>query len=404
MIKSDSTPRLFDSKVISTSNKRLGALLEARYSKFQFITDFELALRAAEHERLKAKGQYSDMTKPATKSIMAATLNCNWFNELHLQALPIDEHLSTAELSQRRAEQGAQLWAFIAQRSRALGLETPSVLVDICGDFIEMWQPTTCTYDELTETICRAQDAKRDGLLPSWFDRLYPLLAEACDGSGFAPKSAVYEALALLKVADEASITSRIWRSLAWPDMRINVAITATRLANAEEFSTTSRAANILETLWGFGDIYAGVQLTQMLHHVLPPHRRCLKRAEVIIDEIMLQYQANPGRQNLFGLRDTHVELFVTYNETKIAVLQKAEAPDQILHLTQHFIETALYACQAGLKEFAACTMAILRPDLPELQGRDFEELFDLRKKISRYPAAEAYCRIMANRAMGLRR
>lgn len=404
MQKAYVTPRLFDSEVMNGSEKRLRTLLEANYSKFRFLTLFEQKLSEAEHEQRKAQGKAGKKVLPATKTIVAATLGCELFRDLPKLAIPVDEHLGFAELDQRREQQASMLNAYISEKSSALGLVPPSPLDSHCREFIDMWQPTTRTYDELAQTIHRALRAKSAGELPEWFSRLSPQLEDASWGSEVLPKAVVYEALALLKVGDEASLTPNIWNTLAWPVMRENLGIAAISLANSEEFSKTSRAANILELVWESGIIYAGVQLARMYQHVLAPNRLSLQRAEEIIDQVLKQYEASPNRTGIFTTAESHAELFQTYNIIKINALREAQDPHKVFQLTRQILAAGTYAARLGFEGFAACVMSILAPELPALQGQGNEELFVLRVKISRYPQAEAFCQASAELALANRR
>jgi len=398
------TPRLFDSEVINASEKRLRTLLKANYSKFRFITSFEQKLSEAEHEQQKAQGKSGKRVLPATKTIVAAVLGCELFRDLPRLAIPVDEHLGSAELCQRRQQQASMLSAFLLKKSTALGLILPSSLDLHCRDFIDMWQPTTRTYDELAQTIHRASEAKNAGKLPEWFIRLSPQLEDASWGSEILPKALVYEALALLKVGDEASLTPNIWNRLAWLLMRENLGIAAINLANSEEFSKTSRAANILEIVWESGVIYAGVQLARMYQHVLAPNRLSLQRAEEVIDKVLKQYKESPNRMAIFTTAKSHAELFQTYNIVKIDALREAEDPHKVFQLTMQILAACTDAARLGFEGFAACALSILAPELPELQGEGNEELFALRKKISRYPQAEAFCQALAESVLPSRR
>lgn len=147
---------------------------------------------------------------PATKTIVAAIFGCEYFKDIPKLAIPVDKHLSVIELNQRRAQQASLLNTFILEKSPDLGLAPPQSLYQLCSEFIEMWQPTTRTYDELVQTIYYALEAQSAGKLPDWFNRLSPQLEKASWNSEVLPKALVYEALALLKVADEASLTPAI--------------------------------------------------------------------------------------------------------------------------------------------------------------------------------------------------
>ena len=405
MQKTNVTPRLYTNDLITRAEKRLRTLLHAGYQQFCFLTEFEHKLSEAEHEQRKAKGIAGKSALPATKTIMAATLGCERFSELHRQALTVDEHLGGTELDQRLAHQASLLCAFISKNSSALGLVVPPSLHDLCTDFIDMWQPTACTPDELTQTIHRALQAKAAEELPDWFARHARPLESACWNEDLLlPKTVVYEALAMLKVADRESMTPAIWNTMAWHQMRENLGIAANRLANTEEFSKTIRAVKILELLWESGIIYAGLQVAQMYHHVLTPNRLSLERAEKVIDKVFVQYLTSPNFPQVFTTSESEAALFVTYNVVKIDTLRGSEDPDQILRLTQQIIEAAMHASGRGFKEFGVCAMSILTPWLPELQNEGNEGLFALREKISRYPKAEAYCEFVAELVLAKRR
>ena len=403
MQKINVTPRLFDSEVLNSSEKRLRILLEANHTKFRSLTVFEQKLGEAEHKQRKAQGKAGKKVLPATKTIVAAIFGCEYFKDIPKLAIPVDEHLSVIELNQRRAQQASLLNTFILEKSPDLGLAPPQSLYQLCSEFIEMWQPTTRTYDELVQTIYYALEAQSAGKLPDWFNRLSPQLEKASWNSEVLPKALVYEALALLKVADEASLTPAIWNSLAWPLMRENLGIAATCLANTAEFSKTIRATNILELLWESGIIYAGVQLARMYHDLLAPNRLNLQRAEEVISQVFKQYEASSNRSGLFTTSDSHAEFFMTYNTIKINVLREAQDPFQVFQLTQQILAAGTYAARLGFEGFAACVMSILAPDLPELQGQGNEEIFALRQKISRYPLAEAFCKASAKLALANR-
>ena len=57
MQKINVTPRLFDSEVLNSSEKRLRILLEANHTKFRSLTVFEQKLGEAEHKQRKAQGK-----------------------------------------------------------------------------------------------------------------------------------------------------------------------------------------------------------------------------------------------------------------------------------------------------------------------------------------------------------
>lgn len=403
MQETNVTPRLFDSEVLNRSEKRLRALLEDNYPKFHYLTTFEQKLREAEHQQRKAQGQAGKKVLPATKTLLAAIFCCEFFKDIPKLEIPVDEHLGVSELDQRRAQQASLLSSFVLEKSPGLGLVVPQSIELLCSEFIIMWQPTARTYDELIQTIHRALVAKSAGELPKWFNRLSPRLEQASWSSEILPKALVYEALALVKIADEASLTSAIWNKPAWPVMRENLGIAATRLANTMEFSKTSRAANILELLWDSGIIYAGLQLARMYHDLLAPNRLSLQRAEEIIDQVFQQYEASPHRSAIFTTPDTHAEFFMTYNTIKIDALREAQDPFIVFKLTEQILAVGTYAARLGFEGFAACVMSILAPELPELQGQGNEEFFALRKKISRYPQAEAFCKASAALALANR-
>lgn len=216
MQKTNVTPRLYTSDLINRAEKRLRTLLHESYQQFRFLTEFEHKLSDAEHEQRRAKGTAGKNALPATKTIMAATLGCQRFSELHKQAITVDEHLGGTELDQRLAHQASLLCAFISESSSALGLVPPPSLNVLCTDFIDMWQPTTCTPDEFAQNLHRALQAKAAGELPDWFARLARPLESACWNEDLLlPKTAVYEALAMLKVADKASLTPALWNTMA---------------------------------------------------------------------------------------------------------------------------------------------------------------------------------------------
>ena len=405
MQKTNVTPRLYTNDLITRAEKRLRTLLHADYQQFRFLTQFEHKLSEAEHEQRKAKGTAGKSALPATKTIMAATLGCERFSELHKQAINVDEHLGGTELDQRLALQASLLCTFISESSSALGQTPPPSLHDLCTDFIDMWQPTACTPDELTQTIHCALQAKAAGELPDWFARHARPLESACWKEDLLlPKTVVYEALAMLKVGDKESLTPAIWNTAAWHHMRENLGIAANRLANTEEFSKTIRAVKILELLWDSGIIYAGLQVAQMYHHVLTPNRLSLERAEKVIDKVFFQYLTSPNFPQVFTTSESEAALFATYNEVKIDNLRGSEDPDQILRLTQQIIEAAMHATGRGFKEFADCALSILAPSLQELQNQGNEEFFALRDKISRFPKAEAYCEYVAKLVLAKRK
>lgn len=404
MQETNVTPRLFDSEVQNSSEKRLRILLDANYPRFSALSDFVRKLSEAEHAQRKAQGKAGKKVLPATKSIVAATLGRELFKDLASLEIPVDEHLGVTELEHRRAQQASLLSAFISQKSPALGLVPLSCVDEICYEFVDMWQPTARTYDELAQTLHRALQAKIAGELPDWFHRLASQLEDASWSSEILPKAVVYEALALLKVADEASLTPAIWCNLAWPLMRENLGIAATALANTNEFSKTSRAANILQLLWESGIIYAGIQLARMHHDLLASNRINLHRAEQVIDQVFRQYEVSPNRFLVFTTSESHSELFQTYTTIKIDVLRNAEKPTRVLRLTQEILAAGTCAARLGFEGFVACVMSILAPNLPELQGQGNEEFFALREKISGYPEAEAFCRHSAELALANRR
>ncbi len=403
MQKTNVTARLFDSEVLNNSEKRLRTLLKLNYPKFNFLTLFAQKLGEVEHNQRKAQGEYRKKALPATKTIVAAVFGCEFFKDLAELTIPVDEHLSIIELNQRRVQQTSLLSAFILEKSPTLGLVPPQSLHQLCNKFIEMWQPTTCTYDELEQAIYHALEAKNTGKLPEWFTDLSPQLEKASWNSEILPKSLVYKALALLKVADEAALTPTIWNSYSWPSMRENLGIAATRLANTAEFSKTIRATNILKLLWESGIIYAGVQLARMYHDLLAPNRLDLQRADEVISQVLEQYEASPNPSRIFTTSDSHAEFFMTYNTIKINVLREAQDPDHVFQLTQQILAAGTYAARLGFEGFAACVMSILAPDLPELQGQGNEDIFALRKKISKYPLAEDFCKVSAKLALANR-
>ncbi|MFU4542429.1 hypothetical protein ACM714_20515 [Pseudomonas aeruginosa] len=404
MQESNATPRLFDSEVQNSSEKRLRVLLEANYPRFSALVEFKQKLSETEHAQRKAEGRAGRKVLPATKTIVAATLGCERFKDLANLEIPVDEHLGVTELEQRRAQQASLLSAFISEKSPTLGLVPPSSVDDICREFVDMWQPTARTYDELAQTLHRALQAKIAGELPKWFNRVAPQLEAASYSSEILPKAVVYEALALLKVADEASLTPAIWYQLAWPAMRENLGIAATALANTRELSKSGRATNILQLLWESGILYAGIQLARMHHDLLASNRVNLQRAEQIIDQVLRQYEASPNRSRIFTTAESHADLFQTYNTIKIDALRNAEEPARVLQLTQEILAAGTYASRLGFEGFAACVMSILAPGLPELQSQGNEEIFALREKISGYPEAEAFCRYSAELALANRR
>ncbi|MDP0902145.1 hypothetical protein, partial [Klebsiella pneumoniae] len=66
MQKINVTPRLFDSEVINSSEKRFRILLEANHSNFRSLTVFVHKLGVAEHKLRKAQGN-------SGKNVLAAT-------------------------------------------------------------------------------------------------------------------------------------------------------------------------------------------------------------------------------------------------------------------------------------------------------------------------------------------
>ena len=404
MQETNVTPRLFDSEVQNSSEKRLRVLLEANYPRFSALREFEQKLSEAEHALRRAEGRAGKKVLPATKTIVAATLGCEFFKDLANLEIPVDEHLGITELEKRRAQQASFLSALISEKSLALGLVPPSSVDEICREFVEMWQPTARTYDELAQTLHRALQAKIAGELPEWFNRVAPKLEAASYSSEILPKAVVYEALALLRVADEVSLTPAIWYKLAWPAMRENLGIAATALANTSESSKTGRAASILNLLWESGIMYAGIHLARMHHDLLASNRINLQRAERVIDQVFRQYEASPNRSGIFTTAESHAELFQTYNTIKIDALRNAEEPSRVFQLTQEILAAGTYAARLGFEGFAACVMSILAPNLPELQGQGNEEFFALREKISGFPEAEAFCRHSSELALANRR
>lgn len=404
MNQANVTPRLFDSEVLNSSEKRLRTLLDANYSKFHFFTQFAQKLSEAEHEQRKTEGRAGKKVLPATKTLVAATLGCDRFTELPSLGISVDENLSVTELAHRHAQQAHQLCAIFMEKSSTFGLTPPSDVEELCNEFIRMWQPTTRTYDELVQTLYRAAEAKTAGEFPEWFRRLSPQLEAASGGTVKVSKALVYEALALMKIEDETSPKSAIWSNPAWLVMRENLAIVATALANTSEFSKTCRAANIYQVLWDSGIIYAGIHLARMYHDLMASNRLDPQRAEDVIDTVMKQYEASPSRSAIFTTQESHAELFQTYLTIKVSALRASHDPHRVLQLTKEILAAGTNASRLRFEGFVAFVMSILAPELPELQGQGNEEIFDLRAHISRYPEAEAFCRDSAELALASRR
>lgn len=404
MLETNITPQLFDSEVLINSEKRLRVLLEADFPKFHFLTEFERKLREKGHDQRKTTGRAGKKALPVTKTIVATTLGLEFFKVLPSLAIPVDEHLNGFELDQRRAEQASQLSAFISEKALSLGLVTVPSENALCREFIEMWQPTARTYDKLAETLHRASQAKHAGELPVWFKRLAPQLEAASYRLEVLPEIVVYEALALLKFADETSLTPTIWNTPAWPAMREHLGIAVIELTDTHEFSGTNRAVNILQLLWESGNLYAGIQLAWTHHGSISSNPISLRKAEEVIDQVFSAYETSPNPTGIFPTAMSHAELFQTYNTIKIDALRNAQDPSRILQLTREIIAAGTYAARLGFEGFAACVMSILAPWLPELQGQGNEEIFALREKISTYPEAEAFCRHSAELALANRK
>lgn len=331
---------------------------------------------------------------------MAAALGAERFSDIVKQSLTVDEDLELVLLDKRRKQQAARLCTYINEQSPVLGVIPPQSLHAMCEDFIDVWQPTMCAPDEYPETLRRALRAKAAGELPAWFHKVAPKLESASrNPEELLPKKTVYEALALLKVGDEVSLSSGIWHSREWLIMRENLGIAAVQLANTREGAKTIRAAKILEHLWEKGIIYSGVQLARMYFDLISPKRLNKQRAEEIIDQTYAQYLAAPLPSAVFTQKDSEAELYRMYNTIKVDAIRHAELPHDIPRLTKQMIEAALAASALRFEGFAAFVLATLVPGFPPIQVEGNEPFFELREKISSFPEADVYCRQMAESA-----
>lgn len=329
------TARSFDSKLINSAVTRLRDLLDSRFPQFEFLSQFEHQLSLTEHAKLKAEGRAGKEPLRATKSIMAAVLGADRFSEIHQQSLTVDEDLVLADLDRRRKQQASRLCIYINEQSPALSLTPPRSPIAMYDEFIDVWQPTMCAPDEYPETLRRASCAKTAGELPGWFQRIAPKLESSSQNPDEQlPKKVVYEALALLKVADEESLTSAVWRSSEWLFMRENLGIAAVNLANTREDAKTIRATRILEHLWEGGLIYSGIQLARMYYHLNSPKRLNERYAAEIIDKTYAQYLAEPEPSTVFTCKDSEAELYRMYSTIKVEEIRYSENPLDVLSLT----------------------------------------------------------------------
>jgi len=392
------TARSFDHELISNSVTRLRHLLDSHFPQFEFLSQFEHQLSLAEHAKRKAKGPAGKAPLRATKSIMAAVLGADSFSEIHAQSLTVDEDLVLANLGRRRKQQAARLCVFVNEQSLALGLTAPLSPLEMCDDFIDVWQPTMCAPDEYPETLLRASRAKAAGELPSWFQRVAPKLESASrPPEEQLPKKVVYEALALLKIANEEVITPTIWRSRAWLVMRENLGIAAVQLANTREGAKTIRATRVLEHLWESGLVYSGIQLARMYFHLNSPKRLNEQLAAEIIEKTYAQYLAEPIPSALFTCKESEAELYRMYATIKSEEIRHSDDPLDVLSLTTQLVDAALKASEAHFEGFGALVMCVLVPDFPHIHSAGNEQFFELREKIARFPEAESYCRQMAD-------
>jgi hypothetical protein len=393
-MKVNKTARSFDSQLISSAVTRLRDLLDSQFPQFEFLCQFEAQLSLAEHAVRVADGRAGKKPLRATKSIMAATLNAEQFSDIVKQSLTVDEDLVLANVGTRRNQQAARLCTFINEQCPALGLTPPLSPLAMCEKFIDAWQPTMCAPDEYPETLLRASRAKAAGELPAWFKKVAPKLEAASqDDEVSLPKKTVYEALALLTISDEVSLTPDVWHSLQWKIMRENLGFAAVKLANSGESAKSIRATQILEQLWKSGIVYAGVQLAWMYFDLISPKRLNKQHAEKIIDETYSQYLKESCSGPVFTAKDSDAELYRMYSTIKVDAIRHAEDPVDVERLTKQMLDAALAAAELRFEGFAALTLSTLVPDFQPLQDAENEEFFELRKKISKFPQAEAYCR-----------
>lgn len=392
--------RLFDSKLVNISEKRLRRLLDSQYPQFEYFSELEHKLCLAEHVKRIAEGKVGKTPLRATKSIMAATLGVKLFSCIDKQRFSVDEDLELAQFDERRLQQVTLLYTYIKEQSCFLEYPHPEPLFTMCEDFIALWQPTICTPDEYPEALLRALQAKAKGELPHWFQRVGPKLKAAINEPKLSTKKTVCEALALLKIGDESSLTSNIWYSLDWRLMREHLGIIAVDLANTGGNAKSILSINALKSLWESGIIYAGVQIARMYFDLISPKRLNKLRAEEIIDQTYAQYLSEqPNSFDIPMLKASEVELYRVYNIIKFDALSHAVTALDIQRLTKQIIEAALAAASLRFDGFAAVVLSILVPEFPPMQDSGNESFFELRQKISKYPKAEAYCHQMAKSA-----
>jgi len=395
-MKSVNTPRSFDSNAAKQTEQNLRALLKALPPQLSFISTFEQGLRQVELAEKQADG-YKGPAIWATKSIVAATLGADRFADVPKLLLKVDEDIPLSTVNKRRKQQAANLFAYITKQHSLFDSALPENLLVLCHDFIEVWQPTMYAPDAYPETLMRVARAKAQGELPSLFAKVATKLDTASrDESQPLHNKTVYEALSLLKLADEESLTAEHWGSRRWLAMREDLGIAATRMANTRECTKTIRAALILEHLWEQRIVYAGVQLARMYFHVIAPNRVDKAHAAEVIDTAYAQYNSASNPSSIFTMRDSEAELFRIYNTIKIDAVQHANDPDDVMKLTTQVIEAGLAAAAHRFEGFAACVLSIVTPDFAPLQNAENESFFELRQRISTFPMAEAHCQKMA--------
>ncbi len=393
------TARSFDSNLAKQAEKNLRDLLKSPFPQFAFLTSFEEYLRQAELAKKQATG-YEGPAIWATKSLTAATVGAERFTDLHKLLLKVDEDIPLAQVNKRRKQQAANLCAFIVELSSSLGLTPPEKLLLLCDDFIEIWQPTMFAPDAYPETLQKVARAKALGELPALFTKVAAKLDDASrDETQPLHNKVVYEALSLLKIADEESLTAQHWNSIKWLAMREDLGMAAVRMANTREDAKTIRAALILEHLWDKGIVYAGIQLARMYYHLVSPSRVNKRYAAGVIDSAYTTYKSAPNPSSIFITKDSEAELYRTYNTIKTDAIRHASDPDEVLSLSKQVVEASLEAAGHRFEGFAACLLSILTPDFAPLQRQDNQEFFELREKISTFPAAEAYCQQIASSA-----
>ncbi|WP_095194381.1 hypothetical protein [Pseudomonas sp. Irchel 3A7] len=396
MKSANKTPRSFDSNAAKQTEQNLRALLKAPSSQFAFLASFEQQLRQAELAEKQANG-YEGPAIWATKSIVAATIGAERFTDLPKLLLKVDEDIPLSTVNKRRKQQAANLCAYIIEQATLLELTPPEKLLLLCDSFIEVWQPMMYAPDAYPETLLRVARAKASGELPALFTKVAAKLdAASSDESLPLHNKTVYEALSLLKIADEESLTTAHWGSRSWLAMREDLGIAAVRMANTRESTKTIRAALILEHLWEQGIVYAGVQLARMYFHVVSPNRVDKTYAAEVIDAAYSEYKSEPIPSSIFTMKDSEAELFQTYNTIKTDAVQHAQDPDDVLKFSKQMIEAALTAAGHRFEGFAAFVLSILTPDFAPMQNAENEVFFKLREKISTFPMAEAYCQQMA--------